>query len=78
MNFPARNRIVSGMSQGVVVIEAKEKSGTMITVDFALEQGKNVFAIPGNITASTSQGTNALIQEGAKLVTKVEDILAEY
>lgn len=78
MNFPARNRIVSGLSDGVIVIEAKEKSGTLITVDFALEQGKNVFVIPGNITSQNSKGTNNLIKEGAKVVTCVEDVLEEY
>lgn len=75
MNFPARNRIVSGMSQGVLVIEAKEKSGTLITVDFALEQGKEVYVVPGNINSVCSVGTNRLIKEGAKLVTSYQELL---
>ena len=78
MNFPARNRIVSGLSNGVIVIEAKEKSGTLITVDFAQDQGKDVFVVPGNITSPNSKGTNSLIKEGAKIVTCVEDVLEEY
>lgn len=77
MHFPARNRLISGLADGVLVVEAKEKSGTLITVDYALDQGKDVFIIPGNITSQNSNGTNSLIQQGAKLVTKVEDILAE-
>ena len=78
MNFPARNRIISGISNGVLVVEAKKQSGTMITVDFALEQGRDVFAIPGNINYANSYGTNEIIKQGAKLVTTWEEIVEEY
>ena len=74
-NFPARNRIISGLSDGVLVIEARKNSGTNITVDFALDQGKDVFVIPGNIYSKTSDGTNFLIKEGAIPVTSYKDIL---
>lgn len=60
-----------------MVIEAKEKSGSLITVDFALEQGKDVYAVPGNITSLNSVGTNQIIKEGAKVVTNISDILEE-
>lgn len=73
-NFPARNRIISGISSGVIVVEAKEKSGTLITVDFALEQGRDVYVIPGNINSINSVGTNDLIKQGAKIITTYEDI----
>ena len=74
-NFPARNRIISGLSDAVLVIEARKNSGTNITVDFALEQGKDVFVVPGNIYSKTSDGTNYLITEGAIPVLSYKDIL---
>lgn len=77
-NFPARNRIISGLSYGIVVIEAKIRSGALITADFALEQGRDVYAIPGPITSQNSEGTNNLIKQGAKPTTCIEDILEEY
>jgi len=74
-NFPERNRIISGLSRGVIVVEAGERSGTMITVNSALDQGREVFAVPGEVTRSTSFGTNRLLKEGANLVTSVDDVL---
>jgi DNA processing protein len=74
-NFPKRNRIISGLAKAIVAIEAKEKSGVMNTVRWALEQNKDVFAIPGNIYAKTSHGTNRLIKDGAIPVTSAEEIL---
>lgn len=74
MNFPARNRIISGMSNSVIVVEAKEKSGTLITVDYALEQGRDIYVVPGNINSLNSVGTNELLKQGAKPITNYLDI----
>ena len=77
-HFPERNRIIAGLSRGVLVTEAKLRSGSLITCERAMEEGRDVFAVPGNIIDGVSDGCHHLIQEGAKLIFHGRDILMEY
>lgn len=77
-HFPARNRIIAGLSRGILVTEAPEKSGALITAKYALENDRDVFAVPRNITDTNFLGTNKIIQQGAKLINGAADIISEY
>ena len=77
-HFPERNRIIAGLSRGVIVVEAKMRSGSLITCERAMEEGRDVFAVPGDIISPFSEGCHHLIQEGAKLITNGRDVLNEY
>lgn len=77
-NFPKRNRIISALSDSLIIVEAKEKSGSLITANYALEEGKTIYAVPGNINSIFSAGTNKLIQDGAVPLLNIQDILDEY
>ena len=77
-HFPARNRIIAGLSRGILVTEAPEKSGALITAKYALENDRDVFAVPRNITDTNSLGTNKIIQQGAKTDKRRSDIISEY
>lgn len=76
-HFPFRNRLISGLSDFLIVVEARESSGTMITVQYALDQGKSVYAVPGSVFSEQSQGTHQLIKEGAEIVTSIEKLMSE-
>lgn len=78
LHFPARNRIIAGISRGVIIVEAALKSGSLITADFALEEGRDVFTVPGSIFSTLSRGTNGLLRKGAIALTQSEDVLTEY
>ena len=77
LNFPNRNRLISGLAEAVIVVEAGERSGSLITADFALEQGKEVYAVPGNITSTTSAGTNQLIYDGAVPIVSLKCFIGD-